>query len=128
MNKTKLGLVMFAVVFGVAAVSAGSIFAYRGDLTVKGSNYSAERHADMLQAFENKDYTSWKNLMQNRGRVTQVVTEANFAKFIEAHNLALQGKTVESQKIRQELRLGLQNRSGRNGDGMMTGMSRGFNR
>ncbi|MFA6094675.1 MAG: hypothetical protein WC757_02200 [Candidatus Paceibacterota bacterium] len=128
MNTTKLGLVMLAVVLGVVAVSASSTFAYRGDPAVKGPNYSAERHADMLQAFENKDYTAWKNLMQNRGRATQVVTEANFAKFVEAHNLALEGKTTESQKIRQELGLGLHNGSGRNGSGMMTGIGRGFGR
>lgn len=117
MNKTKLGLGVLMLVLGVVAVSAGSVLAYRGDPTVKGPNYSADRHAEMLKAFENKDYTAWKNLMQNRGRVTQVITEANFAKFAEAHNLALQGKTVEAQKIREELGLGRQN-----------GMGRGLNR
>ena len=65
--------------------------------------------------------------MQNKGKVTQVITEANFAKFVEAHNLTLQGKTVEAQKIRQELGLGLKDGSGRNGGGMMGGMGMGRN-
>ena len=126
MKKTTLGLGALALVLGITAISAGSALAYRGDPTVKGPNYSIERHMAMLKAFENKDYTAWKNLMQNRGMASQVITEANFTKFVEAHNLAIQGKTAEAQKIRQELGLGLQNGSGRNGGGM--GMGRNFNR
>ncbi|MFA6430472.1 MAG: hypothetical protein WC229_01100 [Candidatus Paceibacterota bacterium] len=126
MKKTKLGLGALALVLGVTAVSTGSALAYKGDPAVKGPNYSIERHTAMTEAFKNKDYTAWKNLMQNKGRVSQVVTEANFAKFAEAHDLALQGKTTEAQKIRQELGLGLQNGSGRNGGGM--GMGRNLNR
>lgn len=128
-NKT-LGLGALTLILGATVLSAGTALAYRGDPTVTGPNYSVERHTAMLKAFEDKDYTAWKNLMQNRGRVTQVVTEANFAKFAEAHNLALQGKTAEAQKIREELGLGLQNGSGRSGGGMMRGMGmdRGLNR
>lgn len=126
MKKTILGLGALALVLGVTAISTGSALAYRGDPTVKDPNYSTERHTAMLKAFENKDYTAWKNLMQNRGMATKVITEANFGRFVEAHNLALQGKTAEAQKIRQELGLGLQNGSGRNGGGM--GMGRNLNR
>lgn len=129
MKKTTLGLGALAFVLGVTAISAGSALAYRGDPAVKGPNYTAERHTAMLKAFENKDYTAWKNLMQNRGMASKVVTEANFAKFVEAHNLALQGKTAEAQKIRKELGLGLQNGSGKSGAmGMGRGMGRNFNR
>jgi len=126
MKKKILGLGALTLILGATALSAGTALAYRGNPTVQGPNYSAERHTAMLKAFENKDYTAWKNIMQNRGRVTQVVTEANFAKFAEAHQLALQGKTAEAQKIRQELGLSLQNGSGRNGGGME--MGRNFNR
>ena len=120
MKKTKLGLGALVIALGVVAISVSSTLAYRGDSAVKGPNYSPERHTAMLKAFENKDYTAWKNLMQNRGMATKVITEANFAKFVQAHNLALQGKMVEAQKIRQELGLGLQNGSGKNG-GMRMG-------
>ena len=130
MKKTTLGLGVLALVLGVTAISTGSALAYRGDPTVQRPNFSTERHTAMLKAFENKDYTAWKNLMQNRGMASKVITEANFAKFVEAHNLALQGKTAEAQKIRQALGLGLQNGSGRNDSGMMggMGMGRNFNR
>ncbi len=129
MKKTTLGLGALALILGVVVVSTGSALAYRGDTAVKGPNYTAERHTAMLKAFENKDYTAWKNLMQNRGMASKVITEANFAKFVEAHNLALQGKTAEAQKIRKELGLGLQNGSGKSGDmGMGRGMGRNFNR
>ncbi|MFA5792060.1 MAG: hypothetical protein WC884_03420 [Candidatus Paceibacterota bacterium] len=126
MKKTTLGLGAMALVLGVTVFSAGTALAYKGDPTVKGPNYSVERHTAMTKAFENKDYDAWKNLMQGKGRVTQVVNKDNFAKFAEAHQLALQGKTAEAQKIRQELGLGLHNGSGKISGGM--GMHRGMNR
>jgi len=127
MKKTTLGLGVLALVLGITAISTSSVQAYRGDPKVQGPNYSTERHTAMLKAFENKDYTTWKNLMQNRGMVSKVITEANFVKFVEAHNLALQGKIVEAQKIRNELGLGLKDGSGRNTGGMMGGMGMGRN-
>lgn len=125
MKKTTLSLMALAII-GIVTLSAGTVSAYRGDPSVKGPNYSVERHTAMTKAFESGDYTAWKNLMQNRGKVTQMVTQENFSKFVEAHKLALQGKTVEAQKIRQELGLGLHNGSGKNAGGMRTG--RGLNR
>lgn len=127
MKKITLGLGALALVLGVAAVSTSSALAYRGDPSVKGPNYTPERHTAMLKAFENKDYTAWKNLMQNKGKATQIITEANFAKFVEAHDLALQGKFEEAKKIRQELGLNMQNGQSRHG-GMGMGMGRNFSR
>ncbi|OHA59242.1 MAG: hypothetical protein A2589_03465 [Candidatus Vogelbacteria bacterium RIFOXYD1_FULL_46_19] len=128
MNKTKLGLGSLAVILGVTALSAGSALAYQGDPSVAGPNCSADRQAEMRTIFQNKDYQAWKSLKQNQGRVTQIITEANFAKLVEAHELALEGKLEEAQKIRQELGLGLKNGSGRQGGGMNMGMGRGLNR
>lgn len=112
MKKITFGLGTLAVVLGLISVLPGVAGAYRGDASVKGPNYSPERHEAMLKAFENKDYSAWANLMQGRGRVTQVVNKDNFAKFAEAHKLTLQGKIAEAQKIRQELGLGMHNGSG----------------
>ena len=131
MKKSTLFFGAMAVALVITAMSADSALAYRGDPSVQGPNYSAEHHTAMLKVFENKDYTAWKNLMQNRGRASQVVTKENFNKFVEAHNLAVQGKISEAQKIRQELGLGLKNGSGRNGGQMMgggMGSGRNFNR
>ena len=106
-------------ILGISAVVLGGIFtytntasAYRGDPSIKGPNYSEERHEAMEKAFETKDYNTWKSLMQGRGRVSQAITKDNFAKFAEAHKLAEQGKLEEAKKIRLELGLGLQNGSG----------------
>lgn len=114
MNKKLLTL-------GIGTVVAGGLFllpnkaqAYRGDPAVKGPNCSEERHQEMEKAFDNSDYEAWKNLMQGKGRVTQVVNKDNFAKFAQAHNLAESGKTQEADQIRQELGLGLRNGTGRN--------------
>ncbi|NMC51594.1 hypothetical protein GYA54_02605 [Candidatus Kuenenbacteria bacterium] len=94
----------FAVLFG--ALGASQVLAYQGDYTQKGPNYSEERHVLMTSAFQNRDYSAWKELMAGKGgRVNQVVNQENFAKFTEAHDLAMQGKREEANKIRQELGL-----------------------
>ncbi len=108
---------MLGILVGATMLSAVTTFAYRGDMSVKGPNYSPERHALMTKAFETNDYTAWKNLMQNKGRVTQVVNETNFAKFAQMHKLLLEGKTAEADKIRQELGLGLHNGTGNKSGG-----------
>ncbi len=119
MKKITLGTLLISL--GVLGVSLGTVSAYRGDVNVKGPNYSSARHEAMTKAFASKDYESWKKLMDGKGRASQVVTKDNFAKFAEMHNLMQQGKVVEAQKIRQELGLGFHDGSGR-------GMGRGMHR
>jgi len=113
MKKTALIIGILAIGLGSIGLLAGTTSAYQGDPNIKGPNYSIERHEAMTNAFNNKDYTAWKNLMQGKGRVTQVINQDNFGKFAEAHQLALQGKTDEAQKLRQELGLGLRNETGK---------------
>lgn len=125
MNKKLIILGTAGLVLGGFLLSSEKALAYRGDPSVQGPNYSAERHAAMTQAFENNDYNAWKELMQGKGRVTQVINEQNFARFAEAHKLALEGRTDEAQTIREELGLGLQNGSGQ---GMGRGYGRNMNR
>jgi hypothetical protein len=99
---------------GVAALSgailAGNAFASNGNEGKFGRNYSPERHMQMTEAFANKDYTAWKNLMGNTG-AGRIVTQENFAKFTEMHDLKFAGKTDEANKIHEELGMG--NRQGR---------------
>jgi len=115
-----------AGILGAAALAFATqpLFAYQGDPSKKGPNYSPERHEQMEKAFENNDYAAWKNLMQNRGRVTQVVNEGNFSRFAEAHRLAEQGKVEEAKKVRQELGLGSGGGKGQ-GQGKGMGMKKG---
>jgi len=110
-----------ALTIGAAVLLPKTVLAYRGDPTVQGPNYTAERHDAMETAFENNDYNAWKSLMTGRGRVIQVVNAQNFAQFAKAHQLAEQGKMDEANQIRTELGLGLQNGSGQ-------GMGYGRNR
>lgn len=115
MDKTKiiLGISALALIGAFAIQSANSASAYRGDINVKGPNYSSERHEAMQKAFDNKDYNAWKNLMQGRGRATEIINESNFARFAEMHELMEQGKFAEANAIRTELGLGLKNGQGR---------------
>lgn len=113
MNKKLMFAGLSALTLGSLAIGANQVFAYRGDPMVKGPNYSEERHTAMTEAFANKDYNAWKNLMAGHGRVSQVVNEGNFAKFTEAHQLMLAGKLEEANQIRAEL--GLNQRNGTSG-------------
>lgn len=112
MNKLFLSAGVFALLLGTIGVTTNTAFAYKGDPSVKGPNYSVERHKAIEKAFENKDYASWKQLMKDKGRVAQLITKENFDAFIKSHELAEQGKFEEAQKIRQELGLPMQNGRG----------------
>ncbi len=125
MNKKSILVGAAALIIGGLSLSPKLVSAYQGDPSVQGPNCTTERHEAMEQAFESNDYNAWKELMSGRGRVTQVVTEENFARFAEAHKLAQEGKLDEAKAIRQELGLGL---GSRNGDGSGQGMGRGWNR
>ena len=106
------------IMFGVATLLLGVLgvgtiaSAYQGDPALQGPNYSSERHEAMQNAFEDMNYADWKELMVGRGRVTEVISEDNFAQFVRAHNLAQAGDLEEAKEIRHELGLGQGQRSG----------------
>ncbi len=109
-KKVLLSGATLAAIGIIGLATASSALAYRGDYTQSGPNCTAERHEAMENAFESNDYNAWKDLMQDRGRVTQVIDENNFAQFAEAHQLAEQGKYAEADTIRQDL--GFRTRNG----------------
>ncbi|HAU08018.1 MAG: hypothetical protein A2568_01765 [Candidatus Yanofskybacteria bacterium RIFOXYD1_FULL_44_17] len=113
-NTTKMiNRKIILTVVGLSAVGAmvlagtDSASAFRGDATKVGPNYSVERHEAMQKALAASDYEAWKALMGDKGRVTEVITKDNFAKFVEAYKLAEQGKYAEAEAIRKELKLGV---------------------
>ncbi len=124
MNRVKklaLGLGVMVLTLGISGSIAS---AYKGDPGLQGPNYSVERHTAMEKAFEANDYSAWKSLMQNQGRITQIINKDNFTQFAEAHRLAEKGDLEGARKIRQELGLGQKNGSGqgmRGGVGRSTG-------
>ncbi|KKP61191.1 MAG: hypothetical protein UR85_C0004G0082 [Candidatus Nomurabacteria bacterium GW2011_GWF2_35_66] len=115
------GLLALTLGLGVS----GTAFAYQGDYTKKGPNYSQEFESDMTRVMTNNDYEGWKNLVKNKvGRVDEVITKDNFSKFALAWSLAKEGKIKEANIIRKEL--GLRTSDGaRNANGMGRGMGRG---
>jgi len=119
LNKSKVGMLALSVL--VLGGVGYSVSAYQGDYTQKGPNYSEERHELMTTTFEANDYNAWKDLMSDRGRVTEVVNEDNFAQFAEAHQLGLAGDVEGANAIRAEL--GLRSSGGeRMGSGYGGGM------
>ncbi len=127
MNKKILNIGAAVLGTGMLLGTASSAFAYRGDPSIQGPNYTPERHEAMTQAFENNDYNAWKEQMQGKGRVTQVINEGNFARFAEMHRLNLAGDTEGAAQIRTELGLGLRDGSG-SGYGQGSGYGKNANR
>ncbi|MCK4927921.1 MAG: hypothetical protein KAS11_05595 [Candidatus Aenigmarchaeota archaeon] len=123
---TKVGLFVLVVV-GII-VSTGVASAYRGDYSVQGPDYDAERHEVMENAFDTSDYESWYQLMTENGRhprVAEVVTESNFETFAQAHEAAENGDHELAAELRAEL--GLNNGQGpRDGTGHGKGMGQGM--
>jgi len=114
MKKIVLGLGTLALVIGTLGLTAGTTLAYRGEMGTNGPNYSPERHVAMEEAFENGDYQTWTKLMADvPGRVRQVITQENFAKFAQIHQLVESGRYEEAKALRAELGLGLRNGAGR---------------
>lgn len=130
MSEKKLTIGAAALVAVIATAGfAVSSFAYQGDHSVQGPNYTPERHDAMKKAFEAGDYNAWKELMSGKGRIMQVVSESNFVKFAEAHELAENGDIEGAQAIRAELGLGQgsRNHGMRGGKGMHNFGARGQN-
>jgi hypothetical protein len=106
-----ISLSIAVAVLGLMTFTTSS-YAYRGDPSVNGPYHTEEREIAMNKAFDNNDYNAWKNLMQKKGRVTQVINQNNFAQFAKAHKLAADGKIAEANQIRKDLGLGLGNGQG----------------
>ena len=107
MNKKTIFGIFALFVVGIM-ISTTMVSAYKGDTSKEGPNFSEERHEAMEDAFETMDYEMWKELMlenEMRPKVTELVTEDNFAKFVEAHEAAENGDYETAAKIRAELGL-----------------------
>lgn len=134
MNNKKTILTISALTLITGAIlSTKGVFAYQGDYTVEGPDCDDEKHELMEQAFLNNDYQAWLDLMEGKGRVTQVINESNFSRFAEAHQLAEEGNYDAADVIRQEL--GLKTRGsegvgagymGGNGQGQGQGQGQGM--
>jgi len=103
MKKSNKILAGSLAVVMVGAFAVSSATAYQGDYSKQGPSYSPERHAAMTEAMDNNNYSVWSELMEDRGRITQVINEDNFVQFAEARRLGQDGDVVGADTIRQEL-------------------------
>jgi len=111
--KTQIVLSMAAIALSLVAVkSLTPALAYRGDATVKGPNYTEERHATNVAAFEKADYKTWAANMAGRG-ATRFVNEANFAEFAKAQLASQKGDPTLLKAFRTNNGMGAGNGQGR---------------
>ena len=91
--KSKYTIVIIALVivavFTASIVSAfgfGKIFMATGITEAQKTEFQAQRLA-METAIQNKDYGSWKSLMQQRiSEMESQITQENFNKIVDMHN------------------------------------------
>lgn len=118
------------LVLGVVGIASASILgflasdasAYRGDYTQVGPNHTEERHAQMQEVMESKDYEAWKEMMTEDGRTPGVLrkidTQEKFEAFVQAIEMALEGNTEGANEIRESLGMGQgQGNRGMHGNG-----------
>jgi len=109
-NKKVFGLFALGL---VALLGVSLVAAYQGDYSVKGPNYSEDRHAAMEDAFDNLDHGAWVTLMTADGRhprVVDVVNVDNFVTFVEAHDAMEDGDFDRAAELHADL--GLNNGAG----------------
>ncbi len=111
-KKTTIGAAAFTTVIVTMGFAASS-FAYQGDSTKQGPNYTSERHDAISHAFETKDYDAWVTARENvsKGRIMDIINKDNFSKFAEMRELRLAGDIEGANAIRAELGLGQGNRN-----------------
>ncbi len=111
----------FLIVGIVLLFGASTAIAYDFEnKSFKGPNFSEERHEAMTEAFENADYDAWKTLMEDSKReakILEIINEDNFAQFVEAHNLKMEGKHEEAKLIMEELGLDMEKKHGKMREG-----------
>ena len=91
-NQIILGVAALALGF-VAVSTLNPVFAYLGDSSNRGPNYSVERHETNQTAFEKGDYKAWVANMNGRG-ATRFVNEANFKEFAAAQLATQKGDST----------------------------------
>ncbi len=110
---TKIVLGIAALALGLVAVKSFTpVLAYRGDATVKGPNYTEERHTINTTAFQKGDYKAWAANMAGRG-ATRFVNQSNFKEFAEAQLASQKGDNTLINAFRAKYGMGQGNGQGR---------------
>ena len=118
--KNKIALGMAALALSLVAVKTLTpVMAYRGDASVRGPNYTEERHQTNVTAFQKGDYKAWVANMSGRG-ATRFVNESNFSEFAKAQLASQKGDSGLLNDFRAKYGMGQGN-----GQGKSMGMHRG---
>lgn len=107
MKKTTIFGIFALMIVGLI-ISTGIVSAYRGDYSVKGPEFTEERHEAIEKAFETNDYDAWYSIMsenERNSRVTSIVNKENFNIFVKAHEAGENGDYETASKLRTELGL-----------------------
>jgi len=124
-----LALVGVAALVGAGAAAALSVSADTGEgYGWRHGDCDTEQHEAVEAAIEAGNYSEWKELMRDRGRIASVVTAENFDTFAAMHEAMEEGDMDEAQALREELGLGLRLQDGsgyRGGHGKGMGMQTG---
>ena len=130
MNKTRFYLLVGALGLLVTTLTVSTItFAGEG-FGKKFENLSPEKqaqiqakkdvfqqkHEELKLIFEEEDFDAWAELMASQGKDEEFITEENFAKYIEMHNLIQEGKEKFDQARVIAEELGIE-KTGRHGKG-----------
>lgn len=122
-NKVTMSFLLAALVLGFGSYTFA--FFDNGDVDMrKVPKEMQERHEQMAQILETKDYNAWKEMIDSKPRITDIITEDNFDKFVKMHELRMNGDNEGAKVVAEEL--GLNNFGPRGGFGHGKGMGRGF--
>jgi len=106
--------------------STTSTFAYQGDPSVQGPNYSPERHTALQAAFDAgaNGFQNWLKLMENKAyRLKEVITNGEiFGEFAATHNNGVEAVTA----FRAKYNLGTAGQG--QGRGLRDGSGAGYGR
>jgi len=114
-DKRLLGFTAVALILGAGLAVAASVSA---DEVEKGACGPEHREA-IVAAMDDGDYEAWAELMDGRGRISEVITEDNFETFVALHEARKDGDQETVEELREELGLGQhpQDGTGHQGEG-----------
>lgn len=100
-TKIRLGAAALSVIVTTALI-AGISYAYNGSFQKNGFHFVPRNHKAIISAIETGDYNIWREAVGDRP-ITEKITEENFSKFVEMHNLIEEGNFEEARAIGEEL-------------------------
>jgi len=104
-------------------ITAGTSFAYSGP--GNAPEEIQQKHEEMKTIFDNGDFDAWKADMETKANdILDSITEENFDKIVEIHNLKQAGEFEAAKSLAEELDMPMHKGMG-GGHGQGMGIHRG---